>query len=155
LGGRCCASGEPCPPARAHYAVRYADAWAVARDVVTRMPELERATVAFRDAFTDSTLPAPVVDAVTANVVPVRSPTCFRLADGRLHGWEGCFDEGGCCEGTCTHVWSYAYTVAYLFPELERGIRRAELTVETVEDGWMAFRAHRTFGNDYVWPGAD
>lgn len=153
--GGCCADGESCEPARAHYAVRYPDAWAVAQDVAARCAELEAATVAFRDAFFESTLPEPIVDAVTANVVSARSPTCFRLDDGRLHGWEGCFDEGGCCEGTCTHVWSYAYTVAYLFPELERGMRHGELTVETVEDGWMAFRAHRTFGNDYVWPGAD
>lgn len=139
-------------PARAHYAVRYGDAWAVALDVLARLPELEDASRAFHAAFADSSLPEPVVDAVTANVVPLRSPTCFRLDDGRLHGWEGSCDSGGSCEGTCTHVWSYAYTVAYLFPELERGVRRAELTVETLDDGWMAFRAHRTFGHDFTWP---
>lgn len=167
--GDCCADGKDradCGSARAHYAVRYADAWDVADDVVARLPELDGGARAFHGALFGSTLPEPIVDAVSANVVSLRSPTCFRLDDGRLHGWEGCFDEGGCCEGTCTHVWSYAYTVAYLFPELERGIRAAELTVETVEDGWMAFRAHRTVmtppppesppgGEEFTWQGAD
>ena len=144
--------GDPdAEPALAHYAVRYADAWTVAQDVVARLPELERATRAFRDAFFECTLPPALVDAVTANAVPVRTNTCFRLADGRLHGWEGCNDDSGSCAGTCTHVWSYAYTVAYLFPELERGMRHAEFTVETAEDGWMAFRAYRTFGQEFTW----
>ena len=36
--------------------------------------------------------------------------------DGRFLGFEGCFDDAGSCEGTCTHVWSYAYTASAIVP---------------------------------------
>ena len=87
--------------------------------------------------------------------MPVRSQTCFRLEDGRFLGFEGCFDDAGSCEGTCTHVWSYAYTVSALFPSLEREARRIELALETDDTGYMSFRAHRPFGTEFVWPWGD
>jgi len=85
----------------------------------------------------------------------LRSPTCFWLEDGRFFGFEGCFDHAGCCEGTCTHVWSYAQTLAYLFPSLEREMRRIEFVIETEADGYMCFRACKTFGESYIWPWGD
>ena len=70
------------------------------------------------------TLPAEVVDAVTSTLVVLRSTTCLLLDDGspggRFAAWEGSFDHAGSCEGTCTHVWGYAQTAAWLFPALER-----------------------------------
>ena len=103
--------------------------------------------------FFSSTLPAVVLDAISANIVPVRSTTCFWLEDGRFYGWEGCHDDAGCCPGSCTHVWSYAYTIAYLFPSLEREMRRIEFNVETGDDGFMHFRSFGTFHQDFVWAG--
>ncbi|GIF72139.1 GH116 family glycosyl-hydrolase [Asanoa siamensis] len=132
---------------RNHYATRFADAVAVARHLVTHGPALEESTRAFHRALFGSTLPAEVVDAVSATLVAVRSTTCFRLADGRFAAWEGSFDHRGSCEGTCTHVWNYAQTVAYLFPELERDARRTEFLHETRPDGRMNFRANSVFGN--------
>ncbi len=35
------------------------------------------------------------------------SQTCFRTEDGRFFGLEGCGNRGGCCHGSCTHVWNY------------------------------------------------
>ncbi|MEP7358245.1 MAG: GH116 family glycosyl hydrolase, partial [Anaerolineales bacterium] len=81
--------------------------------------------------------------------------TCFWLDDGRFFGWEGCFDQTGCCSGTCTHVWSYAQTLAYLFPGLEREMRRIEFVIETEDDGYMSFRACRVFGETHTWPWGD
>ena len=138
---------------RNHYATRFADAWGVAAYVEAELERLERGTRAFHDAFFSSSLPAAVLDAVSANIVPLRSTTCFWLEDGRFYGWEGCFDEAGCCPGSCTHVWSYAYTVAYLFPSLEREMRRIEFNVETGDDGFMRFRSFGTFHQDFVWTG--
>jgi hypothetical protein len=43
-------------------------------------------------------------------------------------------------------VWSYAQTVAHLFPELERSARRIEFLLETDADGAMQFRTNRIFG---------
>ncbi len=112
-----------------------------------------------RAAFTRPSSTAPclalVLDAVSANIVPVRSNTCFWLEDGRFYGWEGCFDNAGCCAGSCTHVWSYAYTVAYLFPSLEREMRRIEFEVETEPDGFMNFRNFKSMGEEFIWTWGD
>ncbi|MBZ0292467.1 MAG: hypothetical protein K8L99_07840, partial [Anaerolineae bacterium] len=134
-----------------HYATHFDNAWAVADYVFKEMPRLESTTYAFHDALFSSTLPPYVLDAISANIVPLRSNTCFWLADGRFFGWEGCFDDAGCCAGSCTHVWSYAHTVAYLFPSLERKMREIEFLVETEPDGYMSFRNFRAFNEEFIW----
>lgn len=136
---------------RTHYATRFPTSWATASYVAAEYSRLERETRRFHDALFGSTLPAYVVDALSANIVPLRSTTCFWLEDGRFFGWEGCFDDAGCCEGSCTHVWSYAQTLAFLFPSLEREMRRIEFVVETEADGWMAFRTLKTMGEEFRW----
>ena len=60
--------------------------------------------------------------------------------------WEGVENTVGCGAGTCTHVWNYAQTVAFLFPELEQSMRRIEFLQETQADGYMPFRTYRPFG---------
>lgn len=140
---------------RNHYATRFDDAWAVARYVIEHQNRLEEQTRRFHAALFDSTLPAAVLDALSANIVPVRSTTCFWLENGKFFGYEGCFDDGGCCDGTCTHVWSYAQTVAFLFPSLEREMRRIEFMVETNETGYMVFRTYQTFGEHFIWQWGD
>jgi non-lysosomal glucosylceramidase len=132
---------------RNHYATRHPDAWAVAVDLDRRLPELEASTRAFVDALYDSTLPSPVVDAIGSNLAVIRSSTCFRLEGGEFGAWEGSFDHAGSCEGTCTHVWNYAQSVAWLFPDLERSARRTEFLLETRDDGRMNFRTNRIFGS--------
>ncbi len=138
-------------PTRNRYAVRFDSSWDVARYVVEHWPRLEQQTRRFHAALFGSTLPPPVLDAISANIVSLRSTTCFWLDDGRFFGYEGCFDDAGCCEGTCTHVWSYAQTLAFLFPSLERSMRRIEFVSETDADGYMGFRAFRTFGEEFIW----
>ena len=143
------------PTIRNHYAVQFADAWDVAQYAVREWPRLAAETRKFHQAFFSSTLPEYVLDAVSANIVPMRSNTCFWLEDGRFYGWEGCFDTAGCCAGTCTHVWSYAYSLAYLFPSLEREMRRIEFQIETEDDGYMTFRNLKSLGETFVWTWAD
>ncbi len=138
---------------RNRYATRFADAWQAAHYVQREFERLDSGTRSFHDALFSSSLPATILDAVSANIVPLRSTTCFWLEDGRFYGWEGCFDDAGCCAGSCTHVWSYAYTLAYLFPSLEREMRRIEFTVETRADGFMHFRSFGAFHDDFVWQG--
>lgn len=147
---------EPVPTVRNHYAVQFADAWEVGRYVAQHLPRLEAETRHFHAALFSSTLPADLLEAIANNIVPLRSTTCFWLEpdkDGneRFFGWEGCFDQAGCCPGSCTHVWSYAYTLAYLFPSLERAMRRIEFAVETEPNGFMFFRAMQSFGEKWVW----
>jgi non-lysosomal glucosylceramidase len=140
---------------RNHYAGQFSSSWDVARYLTEQLPSLEEETRRFHSVFFASTLPAHVLDAVSANIVPLRSTTCFWLEDGRFFGFEGCFDAAGCCEGSCTHVWSYAQTLAYLFPSLEREMRRIEFVVETEPSGYMFFRTHQTFGSRFVWGWGD
>lgn len=129
------------------YAARYADAWAVAVDLGGRLTTLEDATRTFTRALHDATLPDAVIDASASNLAVIRSTTCFRLADGTFAAWEGSFDHAGSCEGTCTHVWNYAQSLAWLFPDLERRARRIEFTLETRDDGRMNFRTNQIFGS--------
>lgn len=138
---------------RNHYATRFADAWDVATDMLTRRDELDAGTRAFHSAVHGSTLPVEVRDAVSSTLTSLRSTTCFRIEDpehpeGIFAGWEGSFDHEGSCEGTCTHVWNYAQSVAQLFPELERSARRVEFLGEVEEDGKMRYRANSVFGGE-------
>ena len=143
------------PTIRNQYAVRFNDAWHVARYTFDENDRLESTTRTFHEALFGTSLPPVVLDAISANIVPIRSTTCFWLEDGRFYGWEGCFDTEGCCAGTCTHVWSYAHTSAFLFPSLERTMREIEFEIETEEDGHMNFRTHKTFGGKFVWHWGD
>lgn len=131
---------------RNYYATRHEDAWAVAQHLATNLPALERETRAFHQALHCSTLEPEVVDALATSVATLRTTTCFRLEDGTFAGWEGSTDKAGSWSGTCTHVWSYAQTGAFLFPELERSMRRVEFLLETEPDGRMNFRTNRIFG---------
>lgn len=124
-----------------HYATPFADAWAAAEAAAKQWPALERDTVAFVRAVAGSDLPAEVREAALFNLSTLRSQTCFRTADGRFYGWEGCFDRQGSCHGNCTHVWNYEHATANLFPELARTMREIEFSeYSMLPDGLMTFR---------------
>ena len=103
---------------------------------------LRARTETFTNCFYDSTLPSEVIDAVSANLTILKSPTVLRQFDGRLWGWEGCQDDWGSCHGTCTHVWNYAQAIPHLFPSLERTLRETEFLVSQDEHGHQRFRAN-------------
>jgi len=136
-----------------HYADRFDSSWAVASYVVEHLDRLERETKLFHDALFGSTLPHYVIDALASNITALRSTTCFWLKDGRFLGYEGCFDDWGCCDGTCTHVWNYAQTLAFLFPALEQNMRKTEFLEEVHDDGKMNFRAFHMFDADWIMQG--
>jgi hypothetical protein len=123
------------------YAGRYADIEAVNADWRARYGWLRDESAAFADCFYDTTLPAEVVEAAAANLTILKSPTVLRQADGKLWGWEGCFDAAGCCPGSCTHVWNYAQALPHLFPELERSLRETEFGSNQDDFGHQVFRA--------------
>ncbi|WP_432798706.1 GH116 family glycosyl hydrolase [Poriferisphaera sp. WC338] len=102
---------------------------------------LKTQTRQFRDCFHAIDLPEEIVDAITANLSILKSPTVLRQADGRLWCWEGCYDNIGCCYGSCTHVWNYAQALPHLFPSLERTLRHTEYTENQNNLGHQTFRA--------------
>lgn len=122
------------------YATRWSDAWEVIEYVARDFERLRSATCDFHDALFSSTLPMHVLDAVSANISILKSPTCLRLPDGTLYAFEGCGDTAGCCEGSCTHVWNYAQAHAYLFPSLARSQREADYRRAHRRDGFGQFR---------------
>ncbi|WP_404436404.1 non-lysosomal glucosylceramidase [Microbacterium aerolatum] len=150
---------------RNHYATLWPDAWSAATHLHRNLTELEASTNAFVDALYGGSLDPVISDAAGANIAALRSTTCFVLespnpelgAGPVFAAWEGSFDHGGSCEGTCTHVWSYAQTAAWLFPSLERSARRAEYLLETDDDGAQKFRGNRVFGGPswFMGPAVD
>lgn len=128
-----------------HYCNLFKDAWDIGRYLLSNYVRLENDSKNFHRALFSSTLPDYVIEALSCNITVLRSPTCFWLEDGSFLGWEGVHDKGGSCEGTCTHVWNYAQTLAFLFPSLERSMRNIEFNKETDENGKMAFRTHTVF----------
>jgi uncharacterized protein (DUF608 family) len=123
-----------------YYCTRFRDAWDAARHLAANLPDLERRTRSFAKAVRESTLPAEVLDAAMSNLSTLATPTSFRTADGRFDGFEGTNDQGGCCFGSCTHVWNYETATSFLFPALARSRREASFSYLTRESGQMDFR---------------
>ncbi len=122
------------------YAVRFADAWDAAQYLTTHLESLERKSRLFVTSLRESTLPAQVREAASANLSTLATPTCFRTADGEFHGFEGISDSVGCCFGNCTHVWNYETATPYLFPTFARSLRKASFGFSMDDAGAMHFR---------------
>jgi len=103
--------------------------------------DLQDRSRVFSDCLFDTNLPPEVMEAVSANLTILKSPTVLRQCDGRLWCFEGCSDGSGCCHGSCTHVWNYAQAIPHLFPSLERSLRETEFQVSQAESGHQTFRS--------------
>ena len=123
-----------------YYATRFADAWEAADYTATHLATLEQRTRLFAETFRESTLPAAIKEAASANLSTLASTTCFRTADGEFHGFEGVDDKLGCCFGNCTHVWNYETATAFLFPSFARSLRKAAFGYSMDDAGAMHFR---------------
>ncbi len=152
----CRTRGAGVPPLwRPYYASVWKDAREVALYVEQEYVPLRERTVKFKEALFSSTLPAYVLDAVSANLAILKSPTVLREENGNLWGWEGCFPDNGCCEGSCTHVWNYAQAFPHLYPQLERTLRDLELIRSMDERGHVNFRGAIPDGPvDHGWHAA-
>lgn len=136
-GDVCCDTGDRIGN---YYTTRFEDAWDVVEYVVPDLGKLEEDTLRFVEAFSGSDLPEVVKEAALFNLSTLRSQTCFLTPDGRFYGWEGCHDAAGCCLGSCTHVWNYEQSTAFLFGDLAQTMREVEFAHATDENGLMSFR---------------
>jgi len=143
-----CDGGEDCCPDS--YTSLFYEPWYSARfEDITQVTSywrenydlLKKRTETFTEAFYNQTMPPEVIEAVAANLTILKSPTVLRQKDGKLWAWEGCHDLGGCCHGSCTHVWNYAQAIPHLFPALERSLRETEFTDNQNDQGHQTFRA--------------
>lgn len=134
------------------YAGRFSDITDVTEYYISQYPQLREKSALFARTLASSTLPPAVLEAVSANLSVLKSPTVLRQTDGRLWGWEGVFDKVGSCYGSCTHVWNYQQALCHLFPDLERSLRQTEFHENQDERGHQEFRASlpiRKSGNRY------
>ena len=129
-----------------YYATRFADSVETAHYALTDRERLWKGTKTFRDVLHGSSLDPAVIDAAASNLSVLKTSTVLRLEDGTFWAWEGVHEREGSCQGTCTHVWSYAYAMCLLYPELERSIRETEFKYDTDADGRMGFRTQLPLG---------
>lgn len=133
-----------------YYTRRFDDAVAVASYVVAHLPYLDATTRLFHQTLFNTTLPCYVLDAVSSQAAILKTNTVMRVDQGEFFGFEGISDDGGCCPMNCTHVWNYAQTVAFLYPELERSARETDFLANTFGNGYMVFRSLIPLG-DHWW----
>lgn len=127
-------------PWKNYYATQFEDSAASGRYCLENWEMLYKKTLEFKNELFASTLDDAVLDAASSTLSVLKSATVFRLQDGSFYGFEGTHEHFGSCEGTCQHVWNYAYALCFLFPDLERSIRDLEFDRATMPDGGTAFR---------------
>lgn len=127
-------------PWKNYYATIFKNSAHTAGYCLENWDDLYNRTLCFKNTLHQTTLPKEIIDAAASNLSVLKSPTVLRLEDGSFYGWEGVSEFAGSCEGTCQHVWNYAYALCFLFPELERSIRDMEFKYSTDEDGRTGFR---------------
>ncbi|MDH7503658.1 MAG: GH116 family glycosyl hydrolase [Verrucomicrobiota bacterium] len=115
------------------YTTGWQDARAVMRSAAASWPALRDKTERFQRLFHGGTLPWWLLDCISANAATIRHVgVVFQIENGDVYGWEG---SNGCCQPTCTHVWGYEQSLAHLFPDLEREMRRIDFKHQQREDG--------------------
>lgn len=129
-----------------YYATLYEDSTKSASYLLNNWNRLYDETQLFKNALFSSTLPSKAIEAISANLSVLKSPTCLRLTDGSFYGFEGCIEDVGCCEGSCTHVWNYQYALPFLFPKLERSMRDLDFKYNQRGKGNMSFRLQLPLG---------
>ncbi len=126
----------------------FEDARACAVYGLQNWQRLDGDTKLFKEALYATSLPPAAIEAVSANLSILKSATCMRLTNGEFYGFEGCGPTEGCCEGSCQHVWNYAYALPFLFPSLERSMRDLDFRYNQGEDGGMTFRLMLPLGRE-------
>lgn len=133
---------------------RYAQRWASALDAAVhlskRRKHLYGVSDQFRRVMYDSTLPYWMIDCLTSQSSTIRTEVCIWTEQDAFAGYEG---SGGCCPMNCTHVWGYEQTLAHLFPDLERRMRKADLKHQQREDGGINHRIELPLRDHPTGPG--
>lgn len=123
-----------------YYATRFASSLEVARCCLDNYSELYKKTDRFREILYRATIDDCFKEAIASGISVLKTAVVLRLEDGSFYGWEGIHEHHGSCDGTCQHVWNYAYALCYLFPSLERSIRDMWKSYGTLECGETVMR---------------
>ena len=123
-----------------YYAAKFSDSKNAVLYILKNQAYLYSETRKFHDLIYQSTYPSYVKDAIMSQAASLKTNLVIRDEKGEFYGYEGLSDETGCCEGTCTHVWNYEQTLAFLFPSLERSMREISFLYDTRDNGYQTFR---------------
>ena len=139
-----------------YYATQFENSKHTSEYCLTNFTDLLANTQDFSNAIQNGTYPDFVKDAISANLSVLKSSTVLRYEDGTFWAWEGVHETEGSCEGTCQHVWNYAYALPFLFPDLERTIREATTKYALFPSGSTNFRVPLPLGRKpYEWSCVD
>ena len=130
-----------------YYAKRFKNELDVLAQFLEKEDEIFSKAKAFARIMSNSSLPEYVIEALNTQASTLVSPLIQITAEGDIHGFEGVFDNGWCCPGSCTHVWNYEQALASLFPSLERKMREIEFMHNTFDDGFQTHRSVFPLGN--------
>ncbi len=136
-------SGTEAPPQtwlKNDYGARWRSAWDTAVHAMSELDLLRARSRKYRDTLYGSTLPAPVIDAVSSQASILRTNTVMVMENHLTLAFEGCNDHDGCCPMNCTHVYNYEQAMAHLYPEVERSMRETDFLRNLGPDGSMSFR---------------
>ncbi|MDE3742687.1 GH116 family glycosyl-hydrolase [Maribacter polysaccharolyticus] len=134
-----------------YYTTKYSDSWDVISKTLPRLNALENSTKTFVNALLNSDIPEVIKESALFNLAHLRTQLAFRIKSGQLLGWEGLFDTYGSCFGSCTHVWNYEQTTAFLFGELAKTMREVEYKYATDDTGLMSFRVYLPLEEGQLW----
>ncbi len=134
-----------------YYAGKFESTPALSDYYMEREGMLDSTTRQYHDLLFSSTLPVYVLDALASNTAGMKSNLILRTAKGTVHAFEGLGNTFGCCPGNCTHVWDYAQSMAFLFPDLERNMRETNYLHDTEDDGYQSCRAIVPLGNYHMY----
>lgn len=134
-----------------YYTTKYSDSWDVISKTLPRLKELETETQTFVSALIESDFPSEVKESALFNLAHLRTQLAFRIKSGHLLGWEGLFDTYGSCFGSCTHVWNYEQSTAFMFGELAKTMRDVEFGYATDDEGLMSFRVYLPLEEGQKW----
>ena len=134
-----------------YYTTKYTDSWDVVAKILPRLDTLESQTKTFVNSLVNSDIPEEIKESALFNLAHLRTQLAFRIKSGQLFGWEGLFDDYGSCFGSCTHVWNYEQTTAFLFGELSKTMRDVEYGYATDDTGLMSFRVYLPLEEAQLW----
>ena len=134
-----------------YYTTKYKDSWEVISKTIPHLNELENQTKTFVNTLIKSDIPEEIKESALFNLAHLRTQLAFRIKSGHLLGWEGLFDDRGSCFGSCTHVWNYEQTTAFLFGDLAKTMRDVEYKYATDDKGLMSFRVYLPLDHGQEW----
>jgi len=123
------------------YAEKFRNSTEVIEYFKAKEEDLEKRSRRFAELFFSSAMPKNFLNTISSQLHTLRSNTFLRIGD-YFYGFEGCFDNYGCCPLNCTHVYNYEQAIAHLFPKLERKMREVDYLYNVDESGYMAFRTN-------------